>query len=100
MEAGEAKLSESTLPLTTVALVTPSCTATSRFVTSPSQAGTIRHRKASACALLGRRAKRCRVSRSSSVSTTSTDGLPLRAITTSIVADNERNALTAAEIPI
>ena len=58
----------------------PSCSATALFVAPSAQASTIRARKASAWALVRRRAQRSRVCRSSSVSTSGALGRPRSAI--------------------
>ena len=64
----------------TVPRSTPSRWATSPMVAPVALSSTIRQRRASACALVGRRDHRSSVARSSSVSTTCTVGLPRRDI--------------------
>jgi hypothetical protein len=63
-------------------------------------ANTIRHRNARAWADLGRRAHRCSVSRSSSLSSIAAVGRPRRcAIAAPIVADDNDNTSTTPKIP-
>jgi hypothetical protein len=85
--------------LPTVFSCTPRRPATSRLVAPPAQANTIRQRAASALALFGRRDQRCSTSRSSSLNMIGSVGRPRRAIATSIVADNDKNANPHTKIP-
>ena len=78
--------------LPTVAGLQPSSAATASLVLPSAQPSTILDRSARLWGLYGRRAQRASVSRSSSVSTRTAFGRPVRAIRTSIVAWRQRAA--------
>src|SRR3954447_22828420 len=85
--------------LPTVASLHPSSAATAWLVLPWAHASTIRDRNARLWGLLGRRAHRSRVSRSSSDSTRAALGRPRSAMRTSIVAHPERGPTTENSPP-
>jgi len=97
METVEPQLDKRWRHLRTVPRLIPSSRATSVLFLPVAATKTMRQRKARDCALLGRRAHRSSVARSSSDNSKGSRNGP--EIAPSIVADNGTNALNYTEIP-